>query len=81
MDVRFYGRLADIIGRVARFDVAEHGCSLGEIRARIAADYPEARDQILSSRVRACVGDTIVADDHRLRASDAVEFFPPVSGG
>jgi molybdopterin converting factor small subunit len=32
-------------------------------------------------RVRACVGDKLVADDHRVAGTDAVEFLAPVCGG
>lgn len=81
MDVLFYGRLADIIGRELQLEVADTGCSIGDLRALIAARHPASHEDILSSRVRACVGDSIVSDDHLVKAPDSVEFFPPVSGG
>ncbi|WP_205480074.1 MoaD/ThiS family protein [Sphingomonas arenae] len=81
MDVRLYGRLADMLGRELRLEVPGADCSVAEVRSRIAEEHPQSREHILSSRVRACVGDTLVSDTHRLKTSEALEFFPPVSGG
>jgi molybdopterin converting factor small subunit len=36
---------------------------------------------LADGRVRACVGATLVGDDHPLAATDEVEFLAPVSGG
>ena len=79
MNVRFYGRLADLLGERVRLDLAD--CSVGQLRTAIAERHPAARAEILSQRVRACVGDTIVGEEHVVGPADEVEFFPPVSGG
>lgn len=79
MRIHFYGRLAEQIGRSIELDV-EGDCSVAELRGRLAADYPHSA-QALGQRVRACVGDTIVADSHVVRPGETVEFLPPVSGG
>lgn len=81
MDVRLYGRLADILGRELRVEVPGASCSVADLRSQIAEDHPQSREHILSSQVRACVGDTLVPDTYRVNTSEAVEFFPPVSGG
>jgi molybdopterin converting factor small subunit len=78
--VLFYGRLADAIGPELEVD-ALPGCSVAELRERLAADHPEAGDVLRSKRALTCVGDSLVRDDHRLAADDTVEFMPPVSGG
>jgi molybdopterin converting factor small subunit len=79
MRIRFYGRLADSMGRELELDVAGE-CSVVELRRRLSDEFPDAADAF-QRNVRACVGDTIVADNHVLRTTDQVEFFPPVSGG
>lgn len=79
MKIRFYGRLADSLGRELELEVPG-GCSVIELRRLLSDEFPDAAD-VFQRQVRACVGDTMVADTHVLRASDQVEFFPPVSGG
>ena len=81
MNVRLYGRLADLVGQGELVDPAAQSCSIAELRSAIASRYPEAGSEIRSRRVRACVADAIVGDEHRLEAEDTVEFFPLVSGG
>ena len=80
MRILFHGRLAEAIGRELDLDAAA-GCSVAELRERLIADHPEAKQPLRSRRARTCVGDTMVHDDYVLQASDTVEFLPPVSGG
>jgi len=80
MKIRFHGRLADALGRELDIDL-QAPCTIGRLRQRIAASFPLAAGLLGDHRVRACVRDRLVADDHRVAISDAVEFLPPVSGG
>ncbi|URD61155.1 MoaD/ThiS family protein [Sphingomonas sp. KRR8] len=80
MNVRFYGRLADLLGEEMRLDLPEGG-SIESLRLAIVERHPEAGAEIMSGRVRALVGDTIVDETKQLSAADSVEFIPPVSGG
>jgi molybdopterin converting factor small subunit len=78
--VVFYGRLADVIGR--QLDVTlPPGCSVSQLRDRLAAEHPAAEQVLRSQRARTCIGDTLVHDDHVLEGAETVEFLPPVSGG
>jgi molybdopterin converting factor small subunit len=54
---------------------------VSSLRVRLAALHPHVAADLLSPRVRACVADTIVADDFSLAANECVEFLPPLSGG
>jgi molybdopterin converting factor small subunit len=78
--VLFYGRLAESIAAEVEVD-ALPGSSVAQLREQLMANYPEAGQSLRSRRSRACVGDTLVSDDHLLEATDTVEFLPPVSGG
>lgn len=79
MHIHFYGRLADALGERIELDVGAP-CTVAELRQRLAGELPAAA-AALAGRVRACVGDRIVPDSHRLEPSDRVEFLAPVSGG
>ena len=81
MNVRLYGRLADLLGEQVRLDVPAEGCSVAELRRIVARAHPAAATAILGPGVRAIVGDDVVGDAHMVEAGDRVEFFPPVSGG
>lgn len=80
MKVLLYGRLAEAIG--PELDVgAGAGCSVAELRDRIAEEHPEAGAVLGSIRARPCVGERLVGDDYRLASGETLEFLPPVSGG
>ena len=79
MKIHFYGRLADALGTKIELDVRDP-CSVADLRERLTADFPQAADTF-ATRVRACVGDTIVTDSHVVAPDGSVDFFPPVSGG
>jgi sulfur-carrier protein len=80
MRVTFYGKLAGMFGR--ELDLAiETPCTVSALRNRIAQAYPELAPSLRDRRVRACVGSTLVPDDHSLAQTDIVEFLAPVSGG
>lgn len=80
MKMLFYGRLSDLIGRELDLS-APAGCSVGQLRDRLAAEHPQAGQSLRSERAKTCVGGMLVHDDHVLEAADTVEFLPPVSGG
>lgn len=80
MKVRFYGKLADLLGRER--DIAfTPPCTVAELRQRLAADHPEAAESLRNKRVTACIGDTIVRDSYAMSDDDVLELLAPVSGG
>ena len=80
MKILLYGRLADTLGAEIDLD-APGGCSIADLRSRLAAAHPATAQLLASSRVRACVGNVLVDEQHRPAAGEPVEFLPPVSGG
>lgn len=80
MKILLHGRLAEAIGPEVAVD-AEPGCSIAELRARIAGDHPATSGTLANTRARACVDGTLVQDDYRVSAGQQVEFMPPVCGG
>jgi molybdopterin converting factor small subunit len=78
--VLLYGRLAEAIGPEIEVD-APDGCSISELRERLAADHPEMAQTLASRRSRACVDGSLVQDAYLVSSGDQVEFLPPVSGG
>ena len=78
--ITFYGRLADVVGRELDL-VVDEPCTIARLRQRIAASFPVAASLLGDRRVRACVMDELVPDDHLIGADEAVEFLAPVSGG
>ena len=78
MKVLLYGSLRDAIGRDAAVDAAQ-GCSVADLRQRLASDHPAAAMTL--QRSRAFIADRLVADSHVPGATDVIEFLPPVSGG
>ena len=79
MKITFYGGLADVIGR----EVALEGevATVRDLRAMLARLHPHLAHDLEGPRLRACVSDAIVPDDFPLAGVEAVEFFPPLSGG
>ena len=81
MDIRFFGKLGERIGREVRIEAPPGGCTVRELRALLASLYPAAETDLTSLSLRACVDDAIVAEDFHVGAGRSVEFFPPLSGG
>lgn len=81
MRIRFYGRLAEAIGREIEVDAATAGETVGALREALADLHPEAATELRRTALRACIDDTIVSEDRPLAGAAIVEFFPPLSGG
>lgn len=81
MRVQFFGRLGDAIGREAAVDVPAEGCSVAELRARLAEAFPHVAKDLRRPSIRACVDDQVVGEAFHVGRDATVEFFPPLSGG
>lgn len=80
MKITFYGRLSDAIGPDVDLP-AEWGVSVGDVRRLLAGKHPDAAATLADRRSVACVGGSVVRDDHVISEGEVVEFLPPVSGG
>lgn len=80
LKVRFYGKLADLFGSERDVQV-EAPCTVSELRRQLSTSHPYAAETLRNRRIRACLSDTIVDDDHVVRPGEAIEFLAPVSGG
>jgi len=76
--IRFYGRLADAMGRELEIAAGE-AASVGEIRQSLAASHPDIAEALRLSR--ACIRDAMADDQRLIGTQDDLEFLPPVSGG
>jgi len=81
VDILFFGKLGDTIGRELRIEPPPAGCTVGELRGLLASRFPHAAADLARSSLRACVDDAIVGDDFLLTPDGRVEFLPPLSGG
>ena len=80
LKVRFYGKLADAFG--SERDIAiEMPCTVAQLRQWLAKDQPEAAETLLSGRVKACIGNTIVGEGDSIPKGEVLELLAPVSGG
>lgn len=80
MKVRLYGKLSAALGPELEVPAALPSTVAG-LRRQLAAMNPGIAEALNDNRVRAVVGDSIVADSRRLDPDDEVEFLAPVSGG
>lgn len=80
MKIRFYGKLGEKLGAEINFDPPVGTDSVVKLRDVLAEMFPDASTD-LQQRSRACIADSIVGDGHLLKGVEAVEFFPPLSGG
>ena len=77
MKILFFGRLGETIGREIEFDLPSEGCTVAELRARLA----EAHGALEAATVRACIDREIVPETARVLPGHEVAFLPPLSGG
>ena len=81
MRILFFGRLGDRIGRDAEIELPPDVRNIADLRQLLARLKPEVGGEFLGRTLRACVDDTIVADDAAITDESEVAFFPPLSGG
>ena len=81
MRILFFGRLGDRIGRDAEIELPPDVRTVADLRQLLARLKPEVGREFLGGTFRACVDDTIVADDAAVSERSEVAFFPPVTGG
>lgn len=81
MKVLFFGRLAERAGREVELDLAEEGCTVAELRQRLAVAVPAAADELAKPSNRACIDQALAAEGARVLPSHEVAFVPPLSGG
>ncbi|WP_166036820.1 MoaD/ThiS family protein [Sphingosinicella sp. YJ22] len=81
MNILFFGKLGDRIGREVSIEPPPAGFTVREVRELLASLYPDLAEDLTSPSLKACVEDAIVADEFRVGAGGTVEFFPPLSGG
>jgi len=80
MRLRFYGKLAEAMG--SHIDMAiDMPCTVAQVRQRLIVAHPGLAGMMDDERIRAVVGNSVVADEHRLSPTDELEFLAPVSGG
>lgn len=79
--ISLYGKLSETIGREVQFSCEPAPATIAELRRALAAQYPGTSADLLSPRLRACVNDLLVGDEHVVAPGDAVALLPPVSGG
>jgi len=78
--VRFFGRLADSVGRELLVSLPLP-CSVAGVRSALAAVRPDAASALLDASNRACVDDEIMSEASVVRPGATIEFLPPLSGG
>lgn len=81
LDIELCGRLADACGAVLGLAVPENGLPVTAMLDDLASAYPALGEALRRIRIRACINETIVANDAMVRPGDRVALFPPVSGG
>jgi molybdopterin synthase sulfur carrier subunit len=77
--VRLFARAKDLAGaEVVTLDLPEGAC-VGDLRRRLAEDYPPLANLLARSAV--AVDNEFAGDDFALRGRAEIALLPPVSGG
>ena len=79
-EIRSYGKLADLLGAERSVEISGP-CTFADLRAKLAAECPEAAEVLANRRVIACVGDEMVSDEYLIARDAEIELLSPVSGG
>jgi molybdopterin synthase sulfur carrier subunit len=78
--ILFFGRLAEQIGRECEIDIPDQGCTIGELRTRLAQD-PDWQILAPGSGMLASVDQQIAQDEAPVKPGQEIAFFSPLSGG
>ena len=77
----FFGRITDQLGRERELDIPAEGCTVGELRRRLAESDPVAAELFAGGRILASVDQEMAGDEVSVRPGQEVAFFSPLSGG
>ncbi|HKR24805.1 MAG TPA: MoaD/ThiS family protein [Allosphingosinicella sp.] len=77
MKILVFGSLGERIGRELDVALPAAGCTVAELRARLAATLPE----LASMSARACIDREMAGEDALVLPHHEVAFVPPLSGG
>ena len=77
--VLFFGKVAEAMGRELEVDTPAGGCTVADLRRRIADQT--GSDILLQPGVRASVDKQVTTDEGRVSAKSEVAFFSLFSGG
>lgn len=77
--ILFFGRVADTLGRERHCDIPEAGCTIGELRGRLAAEW--GAEILLRPGVRAALDKQVVDDRAHVVPGKEIAFFSLFSGG
>lgn len=81
MRILFFGKLGAAIGPEIELDLGPEGCTVSELRARLAKALPQAANELSRPTNRACIDQQLVQETARVRPGQEVAFLPPLSGG
>lgn len=81
LSVEMCGQLGDRCGRTVTVQMPGDRMSVAALLAALTNAHPSLAEAIAGGRVRACVNETIVANEAEVKVGDVVALFPPVSGG
>lgn len=79
--ILFFGSLGERIGRELDIALAEPGCTVAELRARLIEALPAAADLLAARSARACIDREMAPEEARVLPGHEVAFVPPLSGG
>jgi sulfur-carrier protein len=79
--ILFFGSLGERIGRELDIELDEPGCTVAELRGRLAEALPAAAGLLTSPSVRACIDREMAGEAARVLPGNEVAFVPPLSGG
>ncbi len=77
--ILFFGKVADAMGRELDVALPDAGCTIGDLRRRLAEQT--GSDVLLQPGVRASVDKRVTTDDARVGSESEVAFFSVFSGG
>ncbi len=82
VQVLFFGKISDRLGRSLALEVPEAGCHLADLKASLCARLPGAAEALAEPGVRAAVArQMVVGEAAWVRPGDEVAFFSAFSGG
>lgn len=81
MKIMFFGRLADSAGREVELDLPAEGCTVAELRRRLAGALPQAAGELAKPSIRACIDYEVAAETARVMPGQEIAFLPLLSGG
>lgn len=81
MKIKYFAWIKDITKKDYEMIISEYPDNISELKKLLSNKYPNLQKHISNNTIRYSINMEYRSEDEKLKSSDEIGIFPPVSGG